>query len=60
MREELGFQRRHMFRNRKSAVEGDPGKVAVGLKLRRFGWRLAWWGSTEKKASYLLGLRGRH
>ena len=25
------------------------------------GWRLAWWGSTEKKeASYLLGLRGRH
>ena len=44
-----------------------PRKVGVGLKRRRepsrrrFGWRLAWWGSTEKKeASHLLGLRGRH
>ena len=44
-----------------------PGKVGVGLKRmqklskRRLGWRLAWWGSTEKKeASHLLGLRGRH
>ena len=44
-----------------------PRKVGVGLKRRRepsrrrLGWRLAWWGSTEKKeASYLLGLRGRH
>ena len=28
---------------------------------RRLGWRLAWWGSTEKKeTSHLLGLRGRH
>ena len=27
---------------------------------RRLGWRLAWWGSTEKEASHLLGLRGRH
>ena len=42
-------------------------KVGVGLKRRRepsrrrLGWRLAWWGSTEKKeASHLLGLRGRH
>ena len=40
-----------------------PRKVGVGLKRRwelskrRFGWRLAWWGSTEKKqASHLLGL----
>ena len=39
-------------------------KVGVGLKRRResskrrLGWRLAWWGSTEKKeASQLLGLR---
>ena len=23
-------------------------------------WRLAWWGSTEKEASHLLGLRARH
>ena len=44
-----------------------PRKVGVVLKRRRepskrrLGWRLAWWGSTEKKeASYLLGLRGRH
>ena len=44
-----------------------PRKVGVGLKQRRepsrrrLGWRLAWWGSTEKKeASHLLGLRGRH
>ena len=44
-----------------------PRKVEVGLKWRRepsrrrLGWRLAWWGSTEKKeASHLLGLRGRH
>ena len=42
-------------------------KVGVGLKRRRepsrrgLGWRLAWWGSTEKKeASHLLGLKGRH
>ena len=39
-------------------------KVGVGLKRRqepsrrRLGWRLAWWGSTEKEASHLLGLRG--
>ena len=56
-----------MFRKGKSAVEDDPlKKVGVGLKRRRepsrrrLGWRLAWWGSTEKEASHLLGLRGRH
>ena len=42
-------------------------KIGVGLKRRwepsrrRLGWRLAWWGSTEKnEASHLLGSRGRH
>ena len=42
-------------------------KVGVGLKWRRepssrrLGWRLAWWGSTEKKETpHFLGLRGRH
>ena len=47
--------------------KATPRKVGVGLKQRRetsrrrLGWRLAWWGSTEKKeASHLLGLRGRH
>ena len=29
------------------------------LNKRRWGWRLAWWGSTEEN-SYSLGLRGRH
>ena len=43
-----------------------PRKVGVGLKRRwelskrRLGWRLDWWGSTEKEVSHLLGLRGRH
>ena len=43
-----------------------PRKVGVGLKRRQepsrrmLAWRLAWWGSTEKEASHLLGLRGRH
>ena len=44
-----------------------PRKVGVRLKRRRepsrrrLGWRLAWWGSTEKnEASHLLRLRGRH
>ena len=32
-----------------------PRKVGVRLK-----WSLAWRGLTEKEASYLLGLRGRH
>ena len=56
-----------MLRKGKSAVEGVPKKVGVGLKRRRepsrrtLGCRLALWGSTEKKeASHLLGLRGRH
>ena len=41
-------------------------EVGVGLKRRwelnkrRLGWRLAWWGFTEKEASHFLGLRGRH
>ena len=43
-----------------------PRKIGVELKRRRefnkrrLGWRLALWGSTEKEASHLLGLRGRH
>ena len=42
-------------------------KVGMGLKRtrepssRRLGWRLAWWGSTEKnKASHLLRLKEKH
>ena len=44
-----------------------PRKAEVRLKRRwepskrSLGWRLAWWGSTEKKeASHLIGLRGGH
>ena len=43
-----------------------PRKVGVGLKRmresskRRLGWRLAWWGFTEKEALHFVGLRGRH
>ena len=43
-----------------------PRKVGAGLKQRRelnkrrLGWRLAWWGFTEKETSHFLGLRGRH
>ena len=49
-----------MFRKEKSAVEGDPKKVGVGLKRRReVGLEVSLVGSIEK-ASHLLGLRGRH
>ena len=44
-----------------------PRKYGVGLKrkqdlnIRRLGWKLSSWESTEKKeAPHLLGLRGRH
>ena len=55
-----------MFKKRKSVANGDARKVGVGLKRkreenkRRLSWRLAWWGSTEKEASHVLGLRGKH
>ena len=61
MREKLGPQQRYMFRKGKSVVEGDPKKDWRELSKSSLGWRLAWWGSTEKKeSSHLLGLRGRH
>ena len=49
----------------KSSFEDDPkeswrGNEAEGdLDKRRWGSRLAWWGSTEK-VSHLIGLKGRH
>ena len=56
-----------MFRKGKSAVEGDPKKSFNGVDAERelnkgkLGWRLAWWGSTEKKeASHLLELSGKY
>ena len=53
-----------MFRKGKGAVEGDPKKswswVETEAGVEKLGWRLAWWGSTEKEASHLLRLKGRH
>ena len=61
----LAFSEDTCLKKEESAVEGDPEKSWMGLKRRRepsrrrLGWRLAWWGSTEKKkVSHLLGLRG--
>ena len=65
--ENLAFSEDTCLENERVRSKVTPRKVGVGLKRRRepsrrrLGWRLAWWGSTEKKqASYLLGLRGRH
>ena len=52
----------------KERVQSKVTSTKVGVRLkqrrepsrRRLGWRIPWWGSTEKEASYLLGLRGRH
>ena len=63
----LAFSEDTCLEKEKVRSKMTPRKVGVGLKRRRepsrkrLGWRLAWWGSTEKnKASHLLGLRGRH
>ena len=61
----LTFSEDTCIQNRR--VRSKVMKDGMGLKRRRelnkkrLGWRLAWWGSTEKKeASHLLGLRGKH
>ena len=63
----LAFSEDTRLEKERMWLKETPKKVGVGLKQRRgptrrrLGWRLAWWGSTEKKeASHLLGLRGRH
>ena len=63
----LAFSKDTCLEKEKVWLKVTPRKVKVGLKRRRqssrrrLGWRLAWWGSTEKnEASHLLGLRGRH
>ena len=62
----LAFSKDTCLENERVWSQVTPRKVGVGLKRRRvpsrgrLGWMLAWWGSTEKKASRLLGLRGRH
>ena len=63
----LAFSEDACLKKERARSKVAPKKFEVGLKRRRelnkkrWGWRLAWWGSTEKKeASHLLGLRGRH
>ena len=63
----LAFSEDTCLEKERVRSKGSPGKFRVGLKRRgelnkrRWGGRLAWWGSTEKKeASHLLRLRGRH
>ena len=55
-----------MFRKGKGAIEGDPKGSWSGIETeagneKRWGWRLVWWESAEKKeTSHLLQLRERH
>ena len=67
IRKSLAFSEDTCLEKERVWSKVTPRKVGVGLKRRRepsrrrLGWRLAWWGLTEKKeASHLLGLRGRH
>ena len=63
----LVFSKDTCLENERVRSKVTPTKVGVGFKRRRepsrrrWGWRLAWWGFTEKKeASHLLGFRGKH
>ena len=51
----LAFSKDTCLEKEKVQSKVTPRKVEVGLKQRRepsrrLGWRLAWWGSTEKEA----------
>ena len=51
----LAFSEDTCLQNERVRSKVTPRKVGVGLKprrepSRRLGWRLAWWGSTEKEA----------
>ena len=57
----LAFSKETCLEKERVQLKVTPRKVGVGLKRRwelnkrKLGWRLAWWGSTEKKeASHLL------
>ena len=63
----LAFSQDTSLKKERERAKVTPRKVGLGLKRRRelnkrrLGWRLAWWGSTEKKeTSHLIGLRGTH
>ena len=58
----LAFSEDTCLENERVRSKVTPRKVGVELKRRRepskrwLGWKLVWWGSTEKKqASHLLG-----
>ena len=52
----LAFNEKTCLEKERVRSKVTPRKVGVGLKRRRepsrsrLGWRLAWWGSTEKEA----------
>ena len=58
----LAFSKDTCLEKKRVRLKVTPRKVRVGLKRRRepSRRRLAWWGFTEKEASHLLGLRGKH
>ena len=58
----LAFSEDTCIEKERVRSKATPRKVGVGLKRRQkpSKRRLAWWGSTEKKASHFFGLRGRH
>ena len=63
----LAFSKDTCLEKERVRSKVTPRKVGVGLNGGgsrvggSWGWRLAWWGSTEKReASHLLGLRGRY
>ena len=65
-RKKLAFSEDTCLEKERVRSKVTPRKIGVGLKQRRepskrrLGWGLAWRGSTEKEASHLLGLRGKH
>ena len=63
----LAFNEETCLEKERMRSKVTPRKVGVGLNRsrelnkKRLDWRLAWWGSTEKKeVSHFLGLRGKH
>ena len=61
----MAFTEDTCFKRKRLQTKVTPRKVEVGLKrrrelnTRRWNWRLAWWGSTEKEVLHLLKLRGK-
>ena len=55
----LAFSKDTCLEKERARSKVTPRKVGVGLKQRRepskrrLGWRLAWWGSTEKKEPHI-------